>query len=129
MLELLDKLQGLGIGGICLFFLWITNRWWSRKDEKKDASHEAEKVEIRKEHRDRVKELNDIIDTKNTVITDLANKRTEEGEARREDMERFLTRDAEREARYESHVTQHATVLTQYADAFKELRQTVQSRG
>lgn len=129
IIELISKLQGIGIAGLSLAALIITNRFWVRKLVEVQESHKEDVKQVRKDATDRIDQLSGIIDQKNAVIEELSRARIEAGESRRKDLEKFLDRDAQRESRYEVLTSQYAQNVSQMTDTMKELKSAVQSSG
>lgn len=127
VLDWLDKLQGLGVAGLALLFLYLTNKYHLGEKTKQEDRHRAELKEIRKEHNDRCDELNLAIDAKNDVIGSLSLERRDASTQALSDMERHLTRQGEREVARERDNAQTAASISQLATAIDGLTQEVRA--
>jgi hypothetical protein len=130
VLDWIERLQGLGWGGLCLLFLYITNKYHLNEKTKQEDRHRDELKEIRKEHNDRCDELNTAIDAKNDVIGSLSIDLRGASTQALSDMERHLNRQGEREVARERDNAQTAASMSQLATAIDGLTQEVRaSRG
>ena len=130
VLDWIEKLQGIGVAGLALGALYLTNRYHLREKVKQEDRQRDELKEIRAEHKDRTDELNMAIDAKNDVIGKLSLQLRDASQQSLSDMERHLTRQSEREVARERDNAQTAASISQLATAIDGLTQEVRtSRG
>lgn len=127
VLDWLDKLQGVGIAGLAIVALYLTNKYHVGEKTKQEDRHHGDLKEVRKEHNDRCDELNLAIDAKNEVIGSLSLERRDASTQALSDMERHLTRQGEREVARERDNAQTAASISQLATAIDGLTQEVRA--
>jgi hypothetical protein len=64
LLEWLDKLQGIGVAGLALLFLYITNKYHVTQRQENDQRHREEMQAVRTDY-------NTVLDRKDEVISEL----------------------------------------------------------
>lgn len=121
LLDWIQALQGLGVGGLALLFLWLTNKYHVREKEKADERHREDMKALRKDYQA-------IIDQKDAVIEELSNRLQTAAEQSRADMERHLERQVAEVQRLETTIQQNTTAVGGMQDAVKELRTEVRGR-
>jgi hypothetical protein len=127
ILDLIQKLQGLGVAGLALLFLWLTNKYHLNERQKQEDRHREEMKATREEHKDRCDELNLTIDAKNEVIGKLSLQLRDASQQSLTDMERHLTRQGEREVARERDNAQTAASITQLASSIDGLTAEVRA--
>lgn len=115
VIDWIDKLQGLGVGAIALLFLYITNKWWSKKSQEQDDRHEAEKKRIRSD-------FSTVIEGKDRVITDLSEQLREAAAQSRADMERHLIRYTDEIKRVEQTMAANTQAVSALQDLVRASR-------
>lgn len=130
VLDWIDALKALGVAGISLLFLYLTNRYHVGEKDKAEARHRDELTAVRTEHKDRCDELNLVIDAKTEVIGKLSLQLRDAALQSVADMERHLTRQGDREVARERDSATSAASVTQLATSIDGLTQEVRaSRG
>lgn len=127
--EWVKALQSIGIAGLALVALYVTNRYHLREKDTEASRNRDEIKGIRAEHADRIAELNSAIDAKNGAITGLSKQIRESSEKSLADMERHLTRQTEREVAREREAAQNAATVTALATSIDGIRQEIRGRG
>lgn len=122
VLEWIQALQGLGVGGLALLFLWLTNKYHVREKEKSEERQREDVKTIRKDYQA-------IIDQKDAVISELSTRLQTAAEQSRADMERHLGRQVEEVQRLETTIQQNTNAVGGLQDAVKELRAEVRASG
>lgn len=104
-----QAVQALGVAGICLLFLYLTNRYHIGQKENADAASQQREAAIRKD-------FQTVIDAKDSVITDLSGQLREAATQSRTDMERHMTRQVEVVQRVETTIHECTTAVSGLQD-------------
>ncbi len=118
----IEKLQGLGIGGLALLFLYITNKWWVGQVKERETKHDEDKTQIRTD-------LLTVIDAKDRVIMDISGQLRDAMQQSRDDMERQYQRQAETIQRSEETIAANTTATNANTAAITALGELVRAQG
>ncbi len=121
ILDLIQKLQGLGIGGVALLFLWLTNRYHV-------TQREAEVAAARDREKTQRVDYQQVIDKKDAVIAVLSDQLRDAATQARVDMERHLTRQMEEVQRLEAIIQQNTAAVGGLQKAVGEVHDDLRDR-
>lgn len=107
-----QAVQALGVAGICLLFLWLTNRYHIQQKEKADTGAREREAQIRKD-------FQAVIDQKDKVITDLSGQLREAAVQSRADMERHHGRQVEEVMRLEQTIHDNTSAVSGLQDLIR----------
>jgi len=110
----IEKLQGLGIGGLSLFFLYITNKWWVGQAREREENHAAAQQQIRED-------FSTVIDAKDTLIGNLSDQLREAAQQSRSDMERQMQRQVDSARRIEETIAASTVAVTNLQDLVRAI--------
>ena len=117
-LDWIDKLQGIGVAGLALIALYLTNRYHLGEKEKAEERHRDEVTHVRKDYQA-------VVDQKDSVIQELSGRLQSAAEQSRTDMERHLGRQVEEVQRLEATIQQNTTAVAGVQEVLKEVRDEV----
>ena len=126
-LDWIDAVKALGMLGMALLALYLTNRYHLGEKQKQEDRQRDELAAVRAEHKERCDELNLTIDAKTEVIGKLSIQLRDAALQSVADMERHLTRQSEREVARERDSANTASSVTQMANSIDGLAQEVRT--
>ena len=115
------QLQGVGVAGLALIALYLTNRYHLGEKRAADERHRDEVAVIRKDY-------GAVIDQKDSVIDGLSTRLQGASEQSRADSQRNTDRQVEEVQRLESTIHTCTTATLGLQDAVKELCVEVRAR-
>ena len=120
-LDWIEKLQGIGVAGLALIALYLTNRYHLSVKEEQEERHRDEVTHVRKDYQA-------VVDQKDSVIEGLSNRLKTAAEQSRADMERHLVRQVEVVQRLEATIQQNTAAVAGVQEALKDVRTEVRTR-
>jgi ElaB/YqjD/DUF883 family membrane-anchored ribosome-binding protein len=110
----IEKLQGLGIGGLSLLFLYLTTKYFIAQAEAREKTDKAERSQIRTD-------FQTVIDAKDGVITNLSDQLRDAAVQSRTDMERHLERQVESTRRTEEIIAANTAAVAALQDLVRAI--------
>ena len=121
-LSWVDLVKGLGVAGLALLFLYLTNKYHIEQAEKRETRQRDELKAVRKEHAA-------ALEQKDKVIEALSERHADGMQQSRVDLTRHLERQGEQAVRTETVIERQAAATSGLQDQVKSLHDLIMSRG